>query len=207
VRPLPYSPQSDPNAITRRHEVHDHTDDGAAGMISVIGGKLTTAGCVARECAAKIGVSSPQAAAIEIRPCHDVDRVMVRAVSEISQLAHVSTESARELVEWQGRRSFEIARRAGSNAEMRAPLCSHTSHTVAEAVDAFENQCAMTLGDVLLRRVPVALSACWSSECTREATSRIGAAIGWDAHRVGTEIDQFDAESDAFLRKTPRSRN
>jgi len=207
VRPLPYSPQSDPNAITRRHELHDHTDDGAAGMISVIGGKLTTAGCVARECAAKIGAPFTQGAAIEIRPCRDVDRVMERAVSEISQLAHVSPESAREMVEWQGRRSFEIARRAGSNAEMRMPLCSHTSHTVAEAVDAFENQRAMTLGDVLLRRVPVGLGACWSSECTREAATLIGAAIGWDAHQIATEIDRFEAECEAFLQKTSRSAN
>lgn len=207
VRPLPYSPQADPNAITRRHELHDHTDDGAAGMISVIGGKLTTAGCVARECAAKIGASSTQAAAIEIRPCHDVDRVMERAVSEINQLAQVSPESAREIVEWQGRRSFEIARRAGSNAEMRAPLCSHTNHTVAEAVDAFENQCAMTLGDVLLRRVPVALGACWSSECTQEAATLIGAARGWSTHQIANEIDHFEAESEAFLQKTPRSGN
>src|ERR1700685_925972 len=53
VRPLPYSPGDKPSAVTRRHLLHDHSDDGASQMISVIGGKLTTAAAVARGCARK----------------------------------------------------------------------------------------------------------------------------------------------------------
>src|SRR5271155_3737079 len=56
IRPLPYSPDNRPSAVTRRHILHDHTDDGAAHMLSVIGGKLTTAASLARECARKIGL-------------------------------------------------------------------------------------------------------------------------------------------------------
>ncbi len=43
IRPLPYSPDNRPSAVTRRHILHDHADDGASHMLSVIGGKLTTA--------------------------------------------------------------------------------------------------------------------------------------------------------------------
>src|ERR1700733_4216642 len=56
IRPLPYSPDSNPSAVTRKHILHDHADDGAAHMISVIGGKLTTAASLARTCARKIGL-------------------------------------------------------------------------------------------------------------------------------------------------------
>ena len=73
---------------------------------------------------------------------------------------------------------------AQRSPELRAPLCSHTEHIVAEAVDAFAGECAVTLGDVLLRRVPVALGACWSPACSREAAARIGAAMGWTDHAV-----------------------
>src|SRR5208283_1746501 len=57
IRPLPYSPDNRPSAVTRRHILHDHTDDGAAHMLSVIGGKLTTAASLARDCARKIGLN------------------------------------------------------------------------------------------------------------------------------------------------------
>src|SRR5499427_8553786 len=56
VRPLPSTPGNKPSAVTRRHFLHDHTPDGAAKLISVVGGKLTTAASLARECARKIGL-------------------------------------------------------------------------------------------------------------------------------------------------------
>ena len=48
VRPLPNSPGNKASAVTRRHFLHDHTPEGASRMISVIGGKLTTASSLAR---------------------------------------------------------------------------------------------------------------------------------------------------------------
>ena len=44
IRPLPFSPDKNPSGVSRKHYLHDHAADGAAQMISVIGGKLTTAG-------------------------------------------------------------------------------------------------------------------------------------------------------------------
>ena len=56
VRPLPFSPKEKASAVSRKHYLHDHAHDGAEHMISVIGGKLTTAAELARQCASKIGV-------------------------------------------------------------------------------------------------------------------------------------------------------
>src|SRR2546428_4272942 len=56
IRPLPFSNNVSLSAVTRKHYLHDHADDGAERMISVIGGKLTTAAELAREGARKIGV-------------------------------------------------------------------------------------------------------------------------------------------------------
>lgn len=205
VRPLPYSPQANPLAITRRHFFHDHGPDGAAGVISLIGGKLTTAGCVGRECAEKIGVvhgTIPTVATVSELAVHELSE---RAAIEVAELAGIGSKSASGIVEWYGPRSLEIASRARSDAKLRELLCPHTDHIVAEAVDAFENQCAVTLGDVLLRRVPVALGACWSAECSRAAASRIAAAMGWNDARRGAELEQFEAECEAFLQRTTAS--
>jgi hypothetical protein len=85
--------------------------------------------------------------------------------------------------------------------ELAAPLCEHSRHIVAEATDAFDFQCAGTLADVLLRRVPVALGACWENHCTRVAASRIGAAMGWAESRIALELETFDQERSAFLHR------
>jgi glycerol-3-phosphate dehydrogenase len=204
IRPLPYSPDSRPSAITRKHVLHDHAGDGAAHMISVIGGKLTTAASLARDCARKIGLSAAEPSTMAVAPGPALDPLLDDAVLEIARIGAVSEESARGMLEWHGKRAADIARMALVSAELRAPICPHTSHVIAEVVEAYRRECAVTLGDVLLRRVPVALGACWSESCSREAALRIGAVLGWDEHTVGTNLEAFEMERTAFLRPAPR---
>jgi glycerol-3-phosphate dehydrogenase len=207
VRPLPYSPKKHASEISRKHSLHDHAPDGAAQMISVIGGRLTTAAQLARECAARIGarakiIAASSAAALV--SADSIDPLLDRWVLDIAEAGSISEESARGIVEWHGRRALNIARMALSSAELRAPLCPHSLHIVAEVVDAFSNECAVTLGDVLLRRVPVALGACWSQSCSREAAGRIRTVMGWNDGQTAAELEAFESEREAFLRKPPR---
>lgn len=201
VRPLPYSPPTKPCSISRRHSFHDHTAEGAAGMISVIGGKLTTAGRLAQDCMAELGISSKKAAITTVVPELEVDALLSRCAASVAEAGSISQETARGIVEWFGKRSLAIARRARSSAEMRAALCPHTTHIVAEVVDAFENECAATLADALLRRVPVALGACWSGFCSRNAAEAVATALGWDERRTRTEAETLDTEREAFLQR------
>ena len=210
IRPLPYVSNTNPSAITRRHFLHDHKEDGAAQMISVIGGKLTTAASLARECVTKIGGSVANVSRTGVSVPHDpvaadMDPMLDEFVRYIAGIGGISESSASGIVEWHGRRSVAIARMALSSAELRAPLCPHTEHIVAETVDAVANECAMTLGDILLRRVPVALGACWSHECGREAALRIKSVMGWSEMQTATELETFELERSAFLRKAASS--
>ena len=205
VRPLPYFPKASPSALSRRHYLHDHAPDGAARMISVIGGKLTTAGWVARECAAKIGISAAASARLSVVPEGDLGGWLGQWVTEVAEAGGISQDAARGLTEWYGKRSLAIARTARDRDELQAPLCPHTQHIVAEAQHTFAHECAITLADVLLRRVPVALGACWSPECSRVAADRVAAAMGWSQHRAGGELERFEAERETFLKKPPRA--
>jgi glycerol-3-phosphate dehydrogenase len=205
IRPLPYSPGRHFSAVTRRHFLHDHSDEGAARMISVIGGKLTTAAALARECARKIGIPVAEPKTIAVGPGTALDPLLDQAVLEIARSGSVSEESARGIVEWHGKRAVDIARTALVSAELRAPICPHTSHIVAEVVEAYRKECAVTLGDVLLRRVPVALGPCWSDSCSREAALRIGAVLGWDEQIMGGNLESFEIERAAFVRRPSRS--
>jgi glycerol-3-phosphate dehydrogenase len=204
VRPLPYSEGNRPSAVTRRHFLHDHTGEGAARMISVIGGKLTTAASLARECARKIGITVREPTSFSVGPGLALDPMLDQAVLEIAKAGSVSEESARGMVEWYGKRAMDIARMALVSAELRAPICPHGSHVVAEVVEAFRRECAVSLADVLLRRVPVALGSCWSESCSREAALRIGAVLGWDEYTIGANLEAFETERASFLHRVSR---
>jgi hypothetical protein len=58
------------------------------------------------------------------------------------------------------------------------------------------------LGNILLRRVPVALGAFWSEDCSREADAKIGSALGWDQTRVHLELLRLEEERTAFIART-----
>lgn len=204
VRPLPNSPGNKPSAVTRRHFLHDHADDGAQRMISVIGGKLTTAASLARECARKIGLKVVEPAAVAVGPGSSLDPIVDQEVLQIARAGSVTEETARGLMEWHGERAMDIARMALVSAELRAPICTHTSHIVAEAVEAYRKEYAVTLADALLRRVPVALGACWSETCSREAALRIGAVLGWKEQDLGANLEAFETERTAFLQRPSR---
>ncbi|HEY1659812.1 MAG TPA: glycerol-3-phosphate dehydrogenase/oxidase [Candidatus Sulfotelmatobacter sp.] len=206
VRPLPYAPNDEPSSITRKHILHDHAENGALRMISVIGGKLTTAAAVARGCARKTGLNAPEPS-LAVSSAPALDPLLDDAVLEIARIGAVSEESARGMIEWHGQRASDIARMALVSAELRAPICPHTSHVIAEVVEAFRREFAVTLADVLLRRVPVALGPCWSEFCSREAAVRIGAVLGWSEQTVGTNLEAFEMERTAFLRPPERNRS
>ena len=204
VRPLPNSPGNKASAVTRRHFLHDHTADGAARLVSVIGGKLTTAASLARECARKIGIAVPEPTLVAMGPGSSLDPMLDQEVLQIAQAGSVSEETARGIMEWHGPRAMDIARMALVSAELRAPICPHTSHIVAEVVEAYRKEFAVTLGDVLLRRVPVALGACWSESCSREAALRVGAVMGWNEQDLGSNLESFETERAAFLKRPSR---
>ena len=204
VRPLPNSPGNKASAVTRRHFLHDHTAEGAARLISAIGGKLTTAASLARECARKIGIAVPEPTMIAMGPGSSLDPMLDQEILDISRAGSVSEETARGIMEWHGPRAMDIARMALVSAELRAPICPHSSHIVAEVVEAYRKEFAVTLGDVLLRRVPVALGACWSESCSREAALRIGAVLGWNEQALGSNLESFETERSTFLKKPSR---
>jgi glycerol-3-phosphate dehydrogenase len=204
VRPLPNSPGDKASTVTRRHFLHDHTPEGAARLISVIGGKLTTAASLARECARKIGIAVPEPSMVAMGAGSSLDPMLDQEVTNVARAGSVSEETARGMMEWHGPRAMDIARMALVSAELRAPICPHSSHIVAEVVEAYRKEFAVTLADVLLRRLPVALGACWSESCSREAALRIGAVLGWKEQDLGSNLEAFETERTAFLKKPSR---
>ena len=202
VRPLPSAGDDNLSAITRRHFLHDHREEGVAQMISVIGGKLTTAAALARECARLVGieVEEPRGTAVILNG-HDFAALLQEWADATAAQTGISVESARAIAAWHGPGRVGIAQLAKSDERMRQPLCPHTHHIVAETVNAFACEQAQSLGDILLRRVPVALNGCWTDECSAMAARRIGTALSWSDLKIGTELEAFSSERSSFLQR------
>ena len=200
IRPLPYSERKNTSAITRRHFLRDHAVDAAEGLISVLGGKLTTAGSLARECARKIGVPA-------LAPASNpgfVDGTAFQSLLEqfakdVSETARLDSTVARALVEWHGGEAIHIARSMAADPRRRKPICAGGKHLAGEAVFAVEHEAAITLGDILLRRVPIALDRTWAERNSREASRNIGALLGWTETRMEEEAERLEEERSAFL--------
>lgn len=205
IRPLPYSPGKKLSEVTRQHVIHDHSQDGAEGLISIIGGKLTTAMSLARDAARKIGIPVSEPANILAAPAlaGGIESTLSQWAHLVACKAGIPEASAHAIAAWHGRRALTIASTASMDDALRTPLCSHSEHIVAEAVEAVMHESAVTLGDILLRRVPVALGACWSELCTQEAASRIGPVLGWDRTRIYQESEMFEQERGRFLHPNP----
>ena len=198
MRAVPSAHDLDPAQASGNHVLHDHTSEGITRLISVVGGSLTTARRIARECAALIGA---RAAAPKPLSLSRGEALVDHWAAELAEAGGLSEDAARSIVEWHGTRAHDIVHMAHSSVELRTPLCPHTEHLVAEAVHAYTKEFAVTLGDVLLRRVPVALGPCWSESCSREAALRIGAVQGWNDEATGAALEAFETERNAFLHR------
>jgi glycerol-3-phosphate dehydrogenase len=201
VRPLPFSPGKKPSTVTRRHIIHDHKDDGVAGLLSLVGGKLTTATSLAREVARKLGIplAEPPSVFAAPAPANGIESTFKQWARLVACKASIPESCAQVVAGWHGRRALTIAHAASLDHKLRTPLCDHTCHIVAEAVESVMHESAATLADILLRRVPVALGPCWSESCSLQAALRIGSALGWSESRINAEFDRFEQERDKFL--------
>jgi len=201
VRPLPYSPDESLSAISRRHFLHHHLEDGTAGLITVVGGKLTTAASLARDCARMMGIKLPESRASLVALNRRLD--LVNIVEDwsrgVASTARIPSATASAIVEWHGSRSEAVARLAAQDDALRQPLCAHSEHIVAEAVSAVQHESAITLADILLRRVPVALGSCWDDECSQTAAERIGSVLGWSDTQQHDELESLAEERQRFL--------
>jgi glycerol-3-phosphate dehydrogenase len=202
IRSTPARSGSAPENSGWEHTLHDHSADGAARMITVVGGTMATAIRIARDCAAHVGARPGETRGLPQRSRFFSDEWAM----ELAQSGFIPEDTARGILEWHGTRAEAIARLARGSVELRTPLCPHSPHIVAEVVHAYVHEHATSLADALLRRVPVALGACWSDVCSREAALRIGAVLGWSDEATGAALEALETERASIMARSASAR-
>jgi glycerol-3-phosphate dehydrogenase len=98
-----------------------------------------------------------------------------------------------------GTRATELEQLATQHPELNTPICEHNPETLAQVAYAVERERAMTLGDVLLRRLPCGWSACHALDGVERVAGVIAERLGWPAERVKGEIVSYEREVEETL--------
>ncbi len=191
VRPLPYEPGVPESSITRTHVLHDHAASGLPGLVTVVGGKLTTFRQLAQDAVddvlRRLGRPAtrcttgtrPLPGAVEFAP-EDL---------RVELIAHGATpDVAARLVTVYGARSRDVWAVTESDPRLAEIVHAGSSMTGAELVNAVIVEHAVTLTDVLARRTLTAFEPGHGLESLDAILAVLVPATGWDDSRVADEV-------------------
>jgi glycerol-3-phosphate dehydrogenase len=188
LRPLLAEEGKSPSEISRKDEI---MVDASSGLISIAGGKLTTyrrmAERVVDQVCQKLGKPS-QGRSTEV-PLPGGDAAPTDLAARLPQLS--PAELAR-LVRLHGAYTAAIADRVAANPESGALVAGLPGVLRAEIEHAVDDEMALTLEDVLERRLRVLLfDRAQGVEGVEAAAAIVAERLGWDAARTAAEIDGY----------------
>jgi glycerol-3-phosphate dehydrogenase len=195
VRPLVASGyKRDASSASREHQI----DRSASGLISVSGGKLTTYRSMAAEVVDAVERAlgrTPRHAPTDRLPLPGGD---VRSLDEALRAAELDVGDAaiaRRLVEAHGSKWHDVAAITAEEPALARRLVRDLPYLLAEVVYAVEHELAVTLADILVRRLRIAYEvADHGRGAARVATAILAGRLGWDNARAREEIARYEAE-------------
>ena len=195
IRPLVASGFTrDPASASREHRI----DRSPSGMISVSGGKLTTYRSMAAEVVDHVERSmgrprtrsKTHTAPLPGGDIPSFDQALRAAELEVGDAA-----VARRLVQAYGSRWRQVAALTTAEPALARRIVRELPYVLAEVVYAVEREMAMTLADVLVRRLHVAFDvADHGRAAARVATAVLAGRLEWNNARARTEIERYEAE-------------
>jgi glycerol-3-phosphate dehydrogenase len=214
VRPLPYSPEGEEGGITRSHVVYDHEEGrsvaggrlevqgggpGAEGLLSIVGGKLTTYPTLSRQTVDmvydKLDREAPESRTDKVPLPGGAVGDFDAFAAEFKVRSGLADELAERLLRLYGARAPDVLELAGDDPSLRMPLSpSATAETGligAEVLYAFRHELAQTLSDVLLRRTMVGLGPKVGLDVDEAASQVAVKHLGWDEERAQREVQDF----------------
>ena len=214
IRPLPYQAEGAEGSVTRSHIIFDHAKGRGVGtkksglgedaprvdgLISIVGGKLTTYRNLSRQTVDmvydKLGREAPESRTSKIPLPGGETRDFETFAAGFKATSGVTDELAERLLKIYGVRAPDVLEMAGDDPSLRMPL--GPSATVesgiigAEVLYAFRRELAQTLADVLLRRTMVAYGPQVALDVD-EAAAQVGVKhLGWSEERARDEVAAF----------------
>ncbi len=202
VRPLPFMPSGTPESkIPRSHFIIDQAKRGGPnGLLSIVGGKLTTYRALARMSISVIAkhVSPSIAAGADVREPGSETAGLVTDASSWTPSGGAGRVIEEDPFVLYGGRAGEVRALIAAGPALGERICEHNPEILAQVAYAVEREQAITLADVLLRRLPVGWSRCHALDGAARAAAVMAERLLWSADRIPREIAAYEAE----LRRT-----
>lgn len=198
LRPLPYQVEGAEGAITRRHIVKDHAPK-FEGLLSIIGGKLTTYRSLAEEAVdaayKKMHRKAPGSRTRNMPLPGGVAR-FDHFAEQFRKTAPewLSGASADWLLKVYGTRARDIVALAEADVSLRERLGEGSPAIAAVIPFSFDQELARTFADVMLRRTMIALDASAGLDVAEAALAVAQRSQGWDDARADQEFQAFQDE-------------
>jgi glycerol-3-phosphate dehydrogenase len=214
IRPLPFQPEGAEGSVTRSHIVYDHAKGKGIGtkrsrigegvprvdgLISIVGGKLTTYRNLSRQTVdmvyEKLGREAPESRTSKVPLPGGETPDFEAFAAQFKATSGLTDELAERLLKLYGVRAPDVLEMAGDDPSLRIPL--GPSATVesgiigAEVLYAFRREMAQTLSDVLLRRTMVGLGPSVGLDVDEAAAQVAVNHLGWSQERARSEVEAY----------------
>jgi glycerol-3-phosphate dehydrogenase len=195
--------------VSRKHAVHDHARrDGVPGIISVVGGKITGYRAIAQEVgdlvARQLGCyrrnSGTNRQPLPGGHLHDLDTYVTSEVWPRAQRLGLDRDQADHLGAVYGSMAPLLLAQIENHPQLSARVCPNSPTLVVELHHAVESEWALSIGDVLLRRTPLGLSACQGLDCLDVVADHVAPLLGWDTAERERQIAAYRREVEPMRR-------
>ncbi len=198
VRPLPYTAGVSDNAkISRGHTVLNH-EPAYSGLLTVIGGKLTTHRALAEDVTdevLRVLGRRPRRCVTRERPLPGADTSDWKAFAQdFIRSSPLSGKQSRRLLTIYGVRARRVLELAAADPSLAEVVDQESGALAAEVVMAVRDEGAVTLGDILLRRILVGLGADMGLSAAPTCADVAVRHLGWDEARARAEVAGYEAE-------------
>ena len=190
VRPLPFKEAGPESAITRRHIIKVNKDV-ANGLVSIIGGKLTTYRNLAEQTVDKLA----KLQRLKLPPCRTRDTDLPgawgidRARERLLELGALSDGGIERLLHIYGGRAAAIADLASTDSGLSGTLGHEERVLSAEVIFALREEFALTLTDVVFRRMMIGLDADQGSKMYSAVAAIAAKEAGWSPEQQAQQLD------------------
>ncbi len=206
VRPLPYvADLDDPSKVSRDHEIIVHDGD-RRGLVTVIGGKLTTHRALGELVVKRVekalgnrpGPSPTRTAQFPGAPEGDWLDYRTRFIGASS----LETAVATRLVDTYGTRAAAVEALVTADPTLAEVVDPETGAIAAEAIHAVFDEGAFTLEDVVLRRMTVGLNSDVGLTAAPVVADVLVSHGAWTREYADAELARY---RDAMRRFMPRA--
>jgi glycerol-3-phosphate dehydrogenase len=195
VRPLAFSGKSE-SKISRKHRV---IKEGRTGnIITIAGGKLTTYRNMAKDAVD----AACKALGTKVRCISDkkplagglpmgYEDYLNEAVPELSAHYSVSPETIRHLIGLYGSRTEKILELAKGERSLAETISPESKDMYAQVLYSVKEEGARTLSDIILRRMPLGITASRGVGQAEKIAALAGRELNWSEDEKQHHIEEF----------------